>query len=643
MISLWLSALWRAWLKARAYRLLPLAAILLAALLRFHALGAQSLWNDEGNTLRLIQRALPELLSAASRDIHPPLYYLLLKAWSALTGESEFALRAFSALSGILSVACAYALGAALFARGVGTLTAFLCALNTFSLYYSQEARMYAFLALMAALSMLCLVKWLESRRGLWLLALALCNAAGLYTHYAYPLNLAAQGALFLLWIAAKREWRALGLYLSANALTVALFLPQLPTALKQLSGWSQASREALPLVEQVGVIGAWLLYGSTFSRLNQALIILTLLSMALGATVGDWLRRPATAAPLWWRRAVPIAWLLIGVGAFLAFDLYRTENLKFLLPMQIAAALLIGRGLWLLWELGTANLVSLPEAMPRLIALLLGYGLLSTASQGITALYNDSAYARSDYRGLAAYIARQARQGDAVLLNAPNQIEVFTYYYKGDLPLYGVPEGLGGDDARTQRQVEAILAAHRRVFAIFWGEAERDPRRIVEQVLGERAFEIDTTWFGDVRLVRYAVIGALGPPRPIKARFGESITLLEAALSAERLAAGDVLGVALTWRTDRRLDARYRVSVQLLDAYGRLVAQRDAEPNNNRALTTLWQPNEPVRDTHGVIIAPNLPSGTYQIVVILYRLDDGVRLLVNGSDALPIGTLWID
>ncbi|PJF34660.1 MAG: hypothetical protein CUN49_14530, partial [Candidatus Thermofonsia Clade 1 bacterium] len=79
------------------------------------------------------------------------------------------------------------------------------------------------------------------------------------------------------------------------------------------------------------------------------------------------------------------------------------------------------------------------------------------------------------------------------------------------------------------------------------------------------------------------------------------------------------------------------------LDAYGRLVAQRDAEPNNNRALTTLWQPNEPVRDTHGVIIAPNLPSGTYQIVVILYRLDDGVRLLVNGSDALPIGTLWID
>jgi mannosyltransferase len=638
-----LSAMWRAWLNARAYRLLPLVALLLAALLRFHALAAQSLWHDEGNTLRLIQRELPELLSAASRDIHPPLYYLLLKAWSGLTGESEFALRAFSALSGVLSVACAYALGAVLFAPGVGMVAAFLTALNTFSIYYSQEARMYALLALLAALAMLCFVKWLDTRRPSLLIGMALCNAAGLYTHYAYPLNLAAQGALFALWFAARRERRALGAYLAANALTVALFLPQLPIALGQLSSWSQASRETLATVNQLGVIGAWLLYGSTFERLNQALIVLTLMSASIGAAVGDWLRRPQRAAPSWWRRAVPTLWLSIGVFIFLAFDLYRAENLKFLLPMQIAAALLVARGLWLLWELGTGNFVVVQEALPRLAALLIGYGLLSTASHGIHNLYNDAAYARSDYRALAAYIAREAQQGDAILLSAPNQIEVFTYYYRGDLPLYGVPEGLGGDDAQTRRQTEAIIAAHRRLFAVFWGEAERDPHRVVEQVLSERAYEIDTAWFGDVRLVRYAMLSALGAPRSVMARFGQSITLREVALSAERIAAGDVLGVALTWQTDQRLTTRYRVSVQLLDSFGRLAAQRDAEPNNNRTLTTLWQPNVPVRDTHGVIIAPNLPRGEYQVSVVLYALDDGVRLPVDGGDALIVGTVQVE
>ncbi|MBO9308922.1 MAG: glycosyltransferase family 39 protein [Chloroflexi bacterium] len=643
MTQLTQSPMWHAWLSARACRLLLLGALLLAALLRFHALAAQSLWHDEGNTLRLIQRALPELLSAASRDIHPPLYYLLLKAWSGLTGESEFALRAFSALSGVLSVACAYALGAALFAPSVGIAAAFLTALNTFSIYYSQEARMYALLALIAALAMLCFVRWLDARRPSFLLGMALCNAAGLYTHYAYPLNLAAQGALFALWLVARRERGALGAYLAANALTVALFLPQLPIALAQLSGWRQASREALGLFDQLGTIGTWLLYGNTFERIDGALIALTLMSASLGAAAGDWSWRSEHAAPSLWQRAAPTLWLSIGVLLFLAFDLYRTANLKFLLPMQIAAALLVGRGLWVLWELGAASRAFWQRAVPRCAALLLGYGLLSAAGHGLHNLYNNAAYARSDYRALAAYIAREARQGDAILLSAPNQIEVFTYYYAGGLPLYGVPEGLGGDDAQTRRQTEAIVAAHRRLFAIFWGEAERDPNRIVEQVLSERAYEIDTAWFGDVRLVRYAMLGPLGAPRPIMARFGESITLREVALSAERIAAGDVLGVALTWQTDQRLTERYRVSVQLLDSFGRLAAQRDAEPGNNRALTTLWQPNEPVRDTHGVLLAPDLPRGEYQVSVVLYALDDGARLPVNGGGALIVGTVQVE
>ncbi len=643
MTQPWIGALWRTWIDSRAYRLLPLAALLLAALLRLHALDAQSLWNDEGNTLRLIQRALPDLLSAANRDIHPPLYYILLKGWAAFTGETEFALRAFSALLGVLSVACAYALGAALFARGVGMLAAFLTAANTFSLYYSQEARMYALLALFAAAAMLCFVRWLDTRRLPPLIGLALLNAAGLYTHYAYPLVMLAQGALFVLWFTARREWRTLAAYVIANLLSIALFLPQLQTALNQLSGWSQASGETLPFVNQLGVIGAWLLYGNTFPRFNEGLIVLTLMSMLIGAAVWDWVRRPQRAAPLWWRRAVPTLWLLIGVGGFLALNLYRLENLKFLLPMQIAAALLIARGIWLLWEAGSANIIAWQEALPRLIALLIGYGLISTASQGIHNLYHDSTYARSDYRGLAAYIARQAQPTDAIILSAPNQAEVFTYYYTGDASIYGIPEGLGGDDRATRRQAEAVIAAHRRIFAVYWGEGERDPRRVLAEVLSTHAYEIDTAWFGDVRLVRYAVLGTLGEPRPINARFGESITLLSAAFSAARITAGDVLGVALTWQTDQPLSVRYRVSVQLLDAFGRLVAQRDAEPNNNLSLTTLWLPNLPVRDTHGVIIAPNIPPGDYRIVVVLYSLEDGARLPVGDGDALPIGRVVVE
>ncbi len=138
-------------------RLLPILILLIAAALRLHFLGHQSLWNDEGNSLRLAQRPVDALVQAAAEDIHPPGYYLVLKAWHTLTGDSEFALRALSAFAGLLTVACVYALGKRLFSPGVGLIAAGLLAINSFNVYYSQEARMYAVLTLFAAASMLVL------------------------------------------------------------------------------------------------------------------------------------------------------------------------------------------------------------------------------------------------------------------------------------------------------------------------------------------------------------------------------------------------------------------------------------------------------------------------------------------------------
>src|SRR4051794_8614637 len=90
--------------RQRIYQLLPLVVVLLAAVLRFHLLDHQSLWNDEGNSLRLAERTIPDLIATARFDIHPPGYYVLLSFWLRLTGESEFALRALSALAGLLTV-----------------------------------------------------------------------------------------------------------------------------------------------------------------------------------------------------------------------------------------------------------------------------------------------------------------------------------------------------------------------------------------------------------------------------------------------------------------------------------------------------------------------------------------------------------
>ena len=51
---------------------------------------------------------LAELLERTAADVHPPLYYLLLKAWTAAFGDSPLAMRSMRALFGVLTILAAY-------------------------------------------------------------------------------------------------------------------------------------------------------------------------------------------------------------------------------------------------------------------------------------------------------------------------------------------------------------------------------------------------------------------------------------------------------------------------------------------------------------------------------------------------------
>jgi mannosyltransferase len=623
-------------------RWLPVIILLVAALLRFHNLGEQSYWNDEGNTLRLVGRALPDLIAAAGRDIHPPGYYLLLKAWHSLTGDTEFALRAFSALCGLLTVACVYQLGKLLFAAGAGVVAAFLLAINSFSVYYGQEARMYALLALVAVAALLALSRWLLHQKPAAALLLALLNALGLYVHYSYPFLMLGQGLVFLLYLARRRNRASLLTFIALNLITIALFAPQLATAIGQISGWQQANATPPPDHAPLTLL-AWFSYGNTFAKYGEALSLLSFGYIFIFAVAGS--------LPGWhtgtsnWRRVgflVPIIVLIGCIVFFFLFGLYREGNLKFLLPAQAFFALWLGRGVWLLWSVGSPNLFLPQEAWPRLLAVLGLISIFNLSSDALNNLYADPRFARDNYRAIAQKLLAGARASDLVILNAPNQAEVFSYYYPG--PVLGLPQAINSDDAATEAEVKALLTSGaERIFVLYWGDAERDPRRVVEKTLAAHSYEVNSAWYGDVRLVQYAVPGQTGPYVEANQQFGETITLLAYALNGQSQRPGNVLTLALRWQSSQRLATRYRVTVQLLNQQGGLAAQRDAEPGNNMAITTVWQPNTPIDDAHGLLLPANLPPGRYQLIVALYELENpAVRLSIasNGQTALVLAEI---
>jgi mannosyltransferase len=670
------AAVWRLMPSARTATLLVL---LIAFGVRFHHLGAQSLWNDEGNSLRLAQRSLGDLIDAAGRDIHPPGYYLLLKGWITLAGTSEFGLRALSALEGVLAVGATFALGRRLFTRGAGILAGLLVALSPFAVYYSQEARMYAQLGLLSALSMGLFVAWVrrlprlpsspraERTRVLLAAALGLCNAAGLYTQYSYPFTMLVQGVLFAVWIA----WRARNIrhsaqpagprwtheirgaligYAALNLLTLVLFLPWLPTAWDQITAWPRTG-VALALGEQVRTVLAWVTYGDTAGKVAWLRFLWP--GLLAGAALWPERRQPGSL-PHGWRAGLPLLWAGIVIGALFASGAYREANLKFLLPAQVATALLIGAGAQRLWDVppspasesagnALASRLRKTNAVRRTLAAVCLFLVVVGQVQALDALYADPAYARDDYRAIAALIAADPHPGDVIILDAPNQAEVFTYYYRGGAPIYGLPRGLGGDDAQTRADVQAVIADHHRIFVLFWGEAERDPHRVVLATLDANAYPVSSRWFGHVRLAQYAVLGEppSAPQAVTAARFGDHIALTGYALSADSAQPGGVIGVTLFWTTDAPLKTRYKVTVQLLAPGGTLASQHDAEPGNNLALTTTWAPGATVIDPHGLTIPPNLAPGQYMLVVGLYGIDTPSQRLPVTEYGLAQGDIF--
>src|SRR5215217_264032 len=128
------------------------ALMLLSLVLRTRELGI-GFWIDEGLSVGISDRPLGDIPHALRLDGSPPLYYLLLHVWMALTGTSEEATRIFSVICALVAVPVSFWAAATLFGSRAGWMAAVLAATNPFLTRFAQEARMYALLALLAVVA----------------------------------------------------------------------------------------------------------------------------------------------------------------------------------------------------------------------------------------------------------------------------------------------------------------------------------------------------------------------------------------------------------------------------------------------------------------------------------------------------------
>lgn len=621
-------------LRSRSLTLaLLLLALLLGATLRFYRLDAQSLWNDEGNTARLVERSLRLIIEGAAGDIHPPGYYLLLAGWRILAGGSEFALRAFSALCGVLTVAVAAALGRRAGGRPVAVGAAFFAAAHPLAVYYGQEARMYTLLALAGALTLLAATTFFPAKarplRAGNVLALAGCIILGLYTQYTYALFLlGVELAFSLAWLTERPyAWRKLRWWIAAHIFAVLGFLPWLRPALKVIS-WSPPDLNSEhALLELVHT----LLAGITLPVSAGALALLSAALLGLLLVLRHPRARYLTLALLL------TAWLPLVLIAVLG--IYRPAYLKFLtisiVPLAVTLALPLR---------SRQHREALPGNLIRIsrwAALVAGASLVLVWGASLWNLYANPTYARADYRGIAARIVAEGGADATVLLSAPNQWEVFTYYFHG---AHVLPAPYHPTEEVAAAWVEGILeAVPPRLFVLYWGDAESDPQQRIEQQLAQRAYKARETWIGDVRLSEYGLGPLEGEPRTqMQVRVGEWAQLEGVAIPEAVFHPGDIVPVTLFWQALAPPPERVKVFIHVMNAAGALVAQNDAEPGQGFLPTTVWAVGETLPDRYGLWLPPGLPPGEVTLQAGLYRFS-GERLPVaTGGDVVVLGQVTV-
>jgi mannosyltransferase len=460
-------------------------AVLVGSVVRFLHLGARSFWLDEAVSLaiaRLDWRNL--LLVLGGREVNMSLYYVLLHLWIGL-GQSEFTLRALSAIFGTLTILAVYFLAAEWLGTRVGVAAAFLTALNPALVAYSQEGRAYSLAVLLAIVSSLLFGRCVRSeKRGNWI-AYAVTTACGMYAHLFFGW-LVVVHCLFLICFRSKvASWRRV---VESYGLLGILLLPLSRSALTstgdQLS-WvlAPASTDFFRFFTDSAGAG-----GALLAVLYILFAVVGLLARARRDETN--LRGGRLLLALWW---------LLPVVATLAlsfrFPIFVPRYLLICVPPMLILAATGGcagyseRRTWL--ALGIVTAVSV-------------YGINIYQRSTIDPAQSN------DWRDAAAYMSRILRDGDALLFyyggeRLPFDIYFRQYHLPAHFTIYpetSTSDLLSGKGAPIDDDLLHELAnRHQRIFILSEFQPNERSKHVMQGLAPQCSRQAESKYFGFVRV----------------------------------------------------------------------------------------------------------------------------------------------
>lgn len=234
--------------------IIVVGAILISASI-FHT----ELWFDESYTMGLMQHDFAQIIAIDSTDVHPVLYYLMLKTFMLIFGQSAIVARIFSIIPAIIVGILGYNHIRKDFGAKVGLTFSFLMYFLPFMPNYAMEIRMYTWTILFVTVSAIYAYRITkENKLKNWLI-FAIVNLLAAHCHYYGLATVAIINGLLFLYILLnkkikeeKTKKRYLIYFFIMAAIQILGYLPWLFVFVNQAKSVTQGYWIPLNLAETV-------------------------------------------------------------------------------------------------------------------------------------------------------------------------------------------------------------------------------------------------------------------------------------------------------------------------------------------------------------------------------------------------------
>jgi mannosyltransferase len=396
-----------------AQSLLLVLIVIAGTLFRLHLLTKRDLWVDEALSIVLAQLGWRDFWTALwNSQANMSFYYVLMRAWLHL-GDSEVVVRGLSVLFGVATIPATFVLGKKLFGEKVAIISAALSAVNIFQIRYSQEARGYSLVMLLAVLSTYFFLRAIHSRgeKRYWV-GYVLISVLGVYTHVFFYLVVAA-------------HWLSLGYAKLRSILdrtvawtVVSFILLTIPmNAFILMKDQGRPNWVPRPTVQQL------LSFANLFTGNGGVALLAIYLVLCLAAVFGT--RQPNESTSSGFDESWPVRlvawWLIFPIALTLLISFFRPVFYdRFMAISAPALVLLAGKGMH---QLGQS--LRRPRGLfPASLLIVIGL-----SAWGVIRFNNSPASEGDEWRLATRYVLDGQQPEDAVFLYRASGSWPFAYY----------------------------------------------------------------------------------------------------------------------------------------------------------------------------------------------------------------------